>query len=132
MTAPRCEAHGRFLTACYPCSDRKSEHVPLPSRDGIRNPALVPTDNNPCNPAHEHGGESFPSYRQTVAQQPDLDEAARLLLAWWEQVGRQRVTRMEAARHFGWNDRYAGDVLWHLRRQGRVEASGRGGDWGRT
>lgn len=130
-TEVRCP-HGRLLRACYPCKSSGEQQAPLPSRAGIRNPALVPTDNNACNREHAHGLQHFPSYRETVAKQPDLDVAAELLLDWWAAAGAQRVARMQPAQHFGWNDRYAGDVLFHLRRRGLVEATGRGGSWYRT
>lgn len=94
----------------------------------------VPDDNDPSNLRHDHGHYTCPDYARSVqSETSDLDALGRRLFDWWESHGRFQVRRLDVAQHFGWNCRFAGDVLFHLRDpRGLVESTGRGGRWYRT
>ena len=92
----------------------------------------TPDDNNEDNAAYVHPGYRCPDYADSVRSNPYMDPIAEQVLAAWGMFGRTAVPRLDVAKRFGWNCRFAGDVLFYLRERDQVASTGRGGAWVRV
>lgn len=89
----------------------------------------MPGDNNRDNLAHDHEDWACHDYADDVRVHRDRDPLCDQVLAWWVEDGRERVFRLDVAKRFGLNCRFAGDLLFRLRERDEVASTGKGGSW---